>query len=323
MSEIKLSTLTVNNLLAGGGSYSNGSTTLNANGLVVNGASTNLTVNTGIYVGNTLSNTFVSYPLTENSIVVNGTTVSSFPGEIVNTQIFVANGYWQKPSWATTGKELVIVHAWGAGGGGGFFSGSPSSGGGGAFVFGYMTGAEANQTVNATGTWCNVIVGVGGSGNISGSGVAGGSSIFYASAAEAITAYGGGPGSGSAQQGGGGGGWLSAGAVGGAGGSPLGNTAGNDSTFGGGGGGTVAGGRSVYGGGGGSGTGNGGLSIYGGGGGGIGGTSIGGTSVYGGAGGTGTDGTAPGGGGGSRTSPNIYSGVGARGEVRVYIYRVT
>jgi len=35
------------------------------------------------------------------------------PTETVNTQIFTANGTWTKPSWATDGKELVIVHMWG------------------------------------------------------------------------------------------------------------------------------------------------------------------------------------------------------------------
>lgn len=250
--------------------------------------------------------------------------------ETVNTQIFAANGYWQKPSWATTGEELVVVHAWGGGGAGAFLSGSGSAGGGGgAFVYGYFMGSQANQTVNSTGTWCNVIVGAGGTNAASGAnGSNGSNSFFYASAANPLIAYGGGGAfsNSTLSYGSGGGGWLSnpGATTTGAGGSPLGNTAGGPSTFGGGGGATAsagAGGTSVYGGGGGgrNNGGAGGNSIYGGGGGAAG-AGAGGTSIYGGTGGnTSVTPAAPGGGGGA-TSSSSQSG--ARGEVRVYTFRV-
>jgi hypothetical protein len=70
------------------------------------------------------------------SINVGGTSYTSLTTESVNTQIFTANGFWQKPSWATTGNELVVVHLWGGGGAGSHDPGATASGGGGgAFVF--------------------------------------------------------------------------------------------------------------------------------------------------------------------------------------------
>lgn len=235
--------------------------------------------------------------------------------ELVNTQIFTANGTWTKPSWATDGNELVIVHMWGGGGSGSLTSGiSASGGGGGAFVFGYYMANQLSSTVSVT-------VGSGGlyTANAT-SGSNGGNSVFSATNAT-LTAYGGGGAfaNTTVTSGGGGGGWLSNG-NGNVPGNPLpgGIPAGAESTFGGGFGSnstTIAnGGVSVYGGGGGNrfSGGNGGSSIFGGGGGG----NTGGSSIYGGRGGNiNEDGFIPGGGGGYRLTN------GARGEVRVYTLR--
>jgi hypothetical protein len=224
--------------------------------------------------------------------------------ETVNTQIFTANGTWTKPSWATDGKELVIVHMWGGGGGGSTNATSGYAGAGGAFVYGYFIASNCNAT-------CNVVVGVGGSATVNGT--PGGISLFYANTTNSLTAYGGEGGNQTVSGGGNGGGWF-------ANTGPLvgtRGTTGTDSTFGGGGG--AAGspynsGNSVYGGGGGGAKGQGraGSSIYGGGGGG---GSTGGDSVYGGAGGKLAAGSITGGGGDA-------SQIGASGEVRVYTIRI-
>lgn len=261
------------------------------------------------------------------SITIGGTTYTSIINEAVNTQIFTANGTWSKPSWANTGNELVVVHAWGGGGGG--YNDAGAGGGGGAFVFGYFKSSQCNST-------CNVVVGRAGLNQPFNAATAGGDSIFYANTTNSLVAYGGGPGrSDLAAQawGGGGGGWLSAGSGNTSGtypGGPLTRSANStteaiDSTFGGGGGGwgnTTTGSRSstasVYGGGGGAGTNTslvlGGSSIFGGAGGRSTGPVL--TSVYGGNGGNNTvAATTPGGGGGKETSA-------ARGEVRIYTYRI-
>jgi len=229
---------------------------------------------------------------------------NTIPTETVNTQLFTANGTWTKPSWATDGKELVIVHMWGGGGGGSTNATAGYAGAGGAFVYGYFIASNCNAT-------CNVVVGLGGSATVNGT--PGGISLFYANTTNALTAYGGEGGNQTVQGGGNGGGWF-------ANTGPLvgtRGTTGTDSTFGGGGGSVGSpynSGNSVYGGGGGSASGQGraGSSIYGGGGGG---GTTGGTSVYGGAGGKSAAGSIPGGGGDA-------SQIGARGEVRVYTYRI-
>ena len=243
--------------------------------------------------------------------VEKGTTV--LVTESVNTQIFTANGTWSKPSWATTGNELVVVHAWGGGGGGSTNVAAGYAGGGGAFSFGYFKASQCNAV-------CNVVVGLGGTAAVNAN--PGTDSIFYSNTTVSLSAFGGGGGNQTVAGGGTGGGWLSRGAST-TGGGPLGGTSGTtgtDSTFGGGGGTTGSpynAGSSVYGGGGGgaSGQGSSGRSIYGGGGGG-GASGSGGTSIYGGAGGKVSAGAIPGGGG-------DYSFNGARGEVRVYTYRIT
>jgi hypothetical protein len=233
--------------------------------------------------------------------------------ESVNTQIFTANGTWGKPSWANTGNELVVVHMWGGGGGGSTNATAGYAGGGGAFSFGYFKASQCNAV-------CNVVVGLGGTAALTAN--PGTDSIFYSNTTVSLSAFGGGGGNQTVGGGGTGGGWLSRGAST-TGGGPLGGTSGTtgtDSTFGGGGGTTGSpfnAGSSVYGGGGGgaSGQGSSGRSIYGGGGGGGAGGS-GGTSIYGGAGGKASAGAIPGGGGDASFN-------GARGEVRVYTYRIT
>lgn len=248
----------------------------------------------------------------------------SLINETVNTQIFTVAGSntWTKPGWANTGNELVVVHMWGGGGGctANTSASAVARGGGGAFVFGYYKSSQLGSTVSVT-------VGVGGSSAYAATGAVptagnGGNSVFNTT----LIAHGGA--GGSSTGGGGGGGWLGVGSSS-TGGAPLGAVGGQpgaDSTFGGGGGGTGAttsnGGFSVYGGGGGSKGGAasvGGSSIFGGGGGG--GTGNSGTSVYGGVGGSG-DVAAPGipGGGGGGSPTTQFPG--ARGEVRVYTYRI-
>lgn len=243
----------------------------------------------------------------------------TYLSEIVNTQIFTANGTWTKPSWATDGKELVIVHMWGGGGGGATATAvSSAGGGGGAFAYGYYIANNLSSTVAVT-------VGDGGIGGSNANGAIGGNSVFN-------TTFIAGGGSGafcnsSFTAAGAGGGWFTPGttaATGGVGGHPVGGAnTGAASTFGGGGSGTASidGGLSIYGGGGGT-TGNrlGGSSVYGGGGGTQTGNSSSGLSVYGGRGAySSVAATIPGGGGGG-----FDTGVanGARGEVRVYTLRI-
>jgi hypothetical protein len=227
--------------------------------------------------------------------------------EVVNSQIFTANGTWVKPEWATVGNELVIVNMWG--GGGGANAAGQYPGGGGAYSFGYFTSSQCNAI-------CNVVVGIAGQ-----PGQNGGNSVFWSNSTTAIYAYGGG--SANSSRSGGGGGWLSAGSVASSGG-PLGGalgSTGGDSTFGGGGASNSTspwlGGSSIYGGGGGTGS-TGGRSVYGGGGG-TWDTGPGGISVYGGHGGNSTvSGGIPGGGGGAGTG---IATAGGRGEIRIYTLR--
>lgn len=246
--------------------------------------------------------------------------------ETVNTQLFTANGTWTKPSWATDGKELVIVHMWGGGGGSAGGTGGGTStgagGGGGAYMFGCFIANNLSSTQA-------VVVGLGGLGAASATGVTVQAGSGKSSTFAGLIAYGGGGGTFNSTltptlTAGGGGGWFSAGSntSTASGGAPLGGTfASTNSTFGGGAGSntSILGGYSVYGGGGGGVSSlsppisaAGGSSIFGGGGG------FGGTSVYGGSGGNRTDGIIPGGGAG--TGPSGYAG--ARGEVRVYTYRI-
>ena len=254
-----------------------------------------------------------------------------------------ATEVWTKPA-NVTASSTVKVQVWGAGGGGGSgtaASGNWAGGGGGG---GYVENTFLASSLTATVT---VTVGKGGN-----AGAVGSSSSF----GTYLTAYGGGAGgsAGASTQwgsGGGGGGIYAVGANGGsgnptppaaAGGAPLGGASNLASTFGGGGGGQNGiGGASVYGGGGGGGadssgnSGTGGRSLYGGGGGGAGslfGPHAGGVSTYGGAGGTGggpgggtcaangNAGSAPGGGGGGACgNASFTGGVGARGEVRIFV----
>ena len=274
-----------------------GQTTINSTAIAIGSG---LTINTStISIGNSSVNTQLKSVLSEPSVVINGTTVTKLYSEVVNTQIFTADGTWTAPSWLTS-NALVIVHMWGGGGGGNTNGG----GGGGAFVFGYYKG-------NQVGATANVIVGLGGS-----QGLVGGTSSFANSTNGIFSAYGGGGCFGAVQGVGGGGGWFSAGSnTGTGGGAPLGGVSGSgQSTFGGG-----WSGESIYGGGGGRATSAGHNSIYGGGGG-SGSSSVG-VSIYGGSGGNNTVvPTTPGGGGGNGAS---YSYAGARGEVRVYTLRDT
>jgi len=241
---------------------------------------------------------------------------NTIPTETVNTQLFTANGTWTKPSWATDGKELVIVHMWGGGGGGGSGPGGQSSGGGGAFVYGYFIANNLSATQSVT-------VGLGGAQSAGGAAANGTNSSFAN-----LTAYGG-QGVWSTGAAGGGGGWLSTGTTNNQeGGDPLGgsNTAGSspDSTFGGGyGAGNITrSGQSIYGGGGGGLTTffSGANSVYGGGGGAGHASMTNGKSIFGGNGGTATVAASIPGGGGGGNATSI--GAGARGEVRVYTLRI-
>jgi len=265
-----------------------------------------------ISVSNSAGNTQInSTSISTTGITVGGTLYTTVEAQSSDYQVFTANGTWTKPSWAQA-NDLVIVHMWG-GGGGAYLN---NAGGGGAFVYGYFISSQCNST-------CNVVVGLGGLAQITAgsNGQPGGTSVFYANTTNSLSAYGGGGGkSGST---GGGGGWFSTGSSPGAGGGPLGGAAGGtggDSTFGGGGGFSTSpyiGGNSIYGGGGGSN----GSSIFGGGGGGSGPTNNG-TSIYGGQGGITAPNTAtiPGGGGGNGGG-SAYDG--SRGEVRVWVQKVT
>ena len=310
MSQLRVTGLEVDNILLANNIAGIPNVSINSTAFVLTGSSTNLVMNTSsLTVGNTVSNTEFQQTISVPNITVNGNTVTLLaPNEICNVQILTANGTWTKPSWATNGAELVIVHMWGGGGGGSIDTNYGSGGGGGAFVFGiYM----ANQ-VGAT---ANVTVGLGGNAAIT-QGQYGGSSIFRASNGSALFAYGGGPATNASGTGaGGGGGWFSSGSSV-AGGLPLDTYP--SSTFGGGDYGGAAGGTSIYGGGcGGKISVPAGNSVYGGAGGCW--KNVIATSIYGGAGGNSSvAASTPGGGGGGS---NTTTSAGARGEVRVYTLR--
>jgi hypothetical protein len=130
--------------------------------LEVNSVQSNLlNLNTQLTVGNVTLNTTTistgSINITGNttlsSVTVNGTSYSTLSSslEYTNTQIFTSSELWNKPTWATNGNELVVVHAWGGGGGGNTGTG----GGGGAFVSGYYLANNLGNTVS-------VVVGSGG-----------------------------------------------------------------------------------------------------------------------------------------------------------------
>ena len=332
MSELKVNSIESNNTLTAN-SLVVGNVTINSIGITA----PNYVVNrSAIAIGNSSANITITANSSIPSINIGGTTYTSLTTENVNTQLFTANGTWTKPSWATDGKELVVVHMWGGGGGSATTTGANSaSGGGGAFVFGYFIASNCNAT-------CNVVVGLGGNYAVNASAGLdtqagnGTSSIFYANTINSLTAYGGigGYSNATVHVGGGGGGWLSAGSRSGSnstGGGPLGGSGGigvdfiRDSTFGGGSGGLTTpncAGVSIYGGGGGGAMGGfGGNTVFGGGGGVRFGTSWAGKSIFGGTGGSVNDpaGVPGGGGGGQGDSIN---GLGARGEVRIYTYRI-
>jgi hypothetical protein len=299
MSEIKVNTLQTNNIFSNVLSVG-ASSTINSTGIFLNNS--NASVNaSAIKVSTGASNIIVQGVTSVAAVNIGGVSTTTLNVEAANSQFFTANGTWTKPTWATTGNELVIVQLWGAGGGGNTTSG----GGGGAYVFGYLKSSQLDATETIT-------VGIGG-----GAGLVGQSTTVNLASGKTLIARGGGQAN--TTRGGGGGGWQGAGSAQN-GGAPLGNTtAGGLSTFGGGAGGnnTTAntGGTSVYGGGGGAfGTGAGGNTIFGGGGGASTGTR--GTSIYGGFGGNSTvSATAPGGGAGPNAS-------GANGEVRIYTLRM-
>jgi hypothetical protein len=257
------------------------------------------------------SNATVLSVISTPSINIAGTSYTSLVAESVNTQIFTANGTWTKPSWATTGNELVIVHMWGGGGGGNTSAGTGYGGGGGAFVYGYY---KASQLGSVAANTANVVVGLGGA-----PGFVGGTSSVANATNGLFSAYGGGFASAGVNGGGGGGGWFSAGGTT-VGGGPLpANTSVAFSTFGGGAASLPGSGHSIYGGSAGVLDSGGSVSIFGGGGGSYTGTV--GTSVYGGWGGnTSVAPTTPGGGGAGGSANNS---AGARGEVRVYTLRYT
>jgi hypothetical protein len=286
-----------------------GNSSLTANYAVVNSSS--------VSVGTSGANTILQATISEGNITVGGNTVTSLPtgsSEICNVQIFTANGTWTKPSWATTGYELVFVHMWGGGGGSNTGGTTLNGGGGGAFVYGIYMGSQVNSTAN-------VVVGLGGT-----LGVNGGNSSFANSTGGLLTAYGGG--AANTTSSGGGGGWLGVGAPINGGGPLGGNSTINASTFGGGGMGVNSQnpGSSIYGGGAGGYFNNtAGSSIYGGGGGG-GANASGnaGISIYGGFGANSTVAAGiPGGGGALANSTFANNTAGARGEVRVYTLRKT
>lgn len=313
MSTINVSTLKAESII--GANTSVGSTvTINPNNSITVGA--NVFVNSSyISVGNSTVNTQVNTTaISTSGLTIGATFFNSVPDENVNTQIFTSTGWstWTKPSFATSGNVMVQIVAWGGGSAGKVGVASPAGGGGGACIIQTIDAGLCNAT-------CNVFVASGGSSNA----LAGEDSVFWSNSTFAITAYGGG--GSTTNEGGAGGGWFSKGSsVTGDGGGPLGGVSGlpgGDSTFGGGGTGQSSsrGGFSVYGGGGGGrNIGQGGNTIFGGGGGG-GTTGVGGVSIFGGNGaGNGIAASAPGGAGAGNTS--IVAG--ARGEVRVYTYKV-
>ena len=311
MSQLQVTTLESNTVAAN--VITAGQTTVNSSGLYLSG--TTGVINTSAVAVSDASGSAVLQGITDiASITIGGTNYTTLVTETVNTQIFADAGAntWTKPSWATTGNELVMVHMWGGGGAG---NNSGHGGGGGAFVFGYYKASQLGATAN-------VVVGAGGTPSATQSVREGKNSSFTNSTNGLFVAYGGAGGTNDSGDGPSGGGWLSKGIIN-AGGDPLGgagnDTVGGDSTFGGGGGATEfigAGGSSIYGGGGASRNSTGGNSVFGGGGGS--GTARGGISIFGGNGANGTVAAGIPGGGGSRAS--YISG--ARGEVRVYTYRI-
>ena len=311
--------------------------TVNATSLVSDSISantirvgSNVVINsTAILVGNSISQTLVnSTAVSANLITLNGTTISTITvyGGNTNYQTFTTPGWttWTKPA-GTNANDIITIMLWG-GGGGGYSSASPNlagAGGGGSCVIVNKLAGECNAI-------CNVFVGSAGlGGNSSSASTFGGNSVFWSNSSFSISAYGGQSG---LSAGGAGAGWFASGASS-IGGSPLGGAAGatgGDSTFGGGGGGTSAGGNggdSVYGGGGGAAasSGRGGNSIYGGGGGTFSGVS--GNSIFAGRGGNSSvSALSPAGGGatlGVSNPTNITAMNGGRGEVRVWVTKVT
>lgn len=291
----------------------------------------NVTANSwAVSVGNSITNSVLtSSELVTNSIIINGTTYTSIPNNVLSYTSYTTTGWstWSKPAGASS-NDLVTIMMWGGGGGPTNIDGvGAAAGGGGACVVVNLLASQCNAT-------CNVFIGSGGvlQGNAL-SGTNGENTVFWTNSTFSITAYGGGGAfaNTTAAAGGSGGGWFSNGDPSGVGGGPLGGARGTtasgvagNSTFGGGGGagpgsisanGNQSGGWSVYGGGGGANfqTGAGGSSIYGGGGGAY--TGPAGTSVYGGNGGNSSVvATAPGGGG--------WAGGGARGEARIWVTKV-
>jgi len=275
-----------------------------------------------ISVSNSAGNTQInSTSISTTGMTIGGTLYTTTEAQSTDYQVFTANGTWTKPSWAQA-NDLVTIMMWGGGGGATNISGiDASAGGGGACVIVNKLASQCNSV-------CNVVVGLGGISATGANGGSGTNSIFYPNTTVSIISYGGAGGyqNTSTAVGGSGGGWYSNGVINGSGGSPLGGALGNPggaSTFGGGGGansaagGNASGGASIYGGGGGGKfiTGTAGASIYGGGGGAY--NAAGGTSTFGGNGGNTTvAAAAPGGGGG-------LLGNGARGEVRVWVQKVT
>lgn len=325
MSELQVTTLSVNNTI-NAVSIVAGNTVINATGIQLGSGGG---VNTSAVFVNSALNVLTSNVNTA-SITIGGKTFTNIY-ETVNVQIFTANGTWTKPVWATDGKELVVVNMWGGGGGGAYGTGISSGGGGGAFAYGYFSAAQCNSV-------CNVVVGTAGAAGAGANATAGGDSVFWPNTTASLSAFGGGGGQGvTTPQAGGGGGWLSAGATAlGSGGGPLGsNSTLSETTFGGGRGAVSnstgwSSSRSVYGGAGGGSanatlTLNPSASIFGGGGGGAF-SGSGGTSVYGGR-GAGLANAAQNiagipGGGGAAAHSNNFSSAGARGEVRIYTYRI-
>lgn len=311
-------TVSTNNLTVGNAS---GNIAITANTTVI-GIGANVFINsTAVFVGNATVNTTINATaLTTNSITINSVTTNTINStQVLDYQVFTTVGWsaWTKPAGATA-NDLVTIMLWG--GGGGHTGGQDVGGGGGACVIINKLASECNAT-------CNVYVANGGLSNNTGTApTSGEDSVFWANSTFSITAYGGACGN-AGNFGGGGGGWFSKGTTLGVGGGPLGaaaGTPGGTSTFGGGGGASTSGngGPSVYGGGGGSqgSSGVGGNSIFGGGGGAA--LANGGVSIFGGNGGNSSvaPGT-PGGGGGGRISGGGVTN-GARGEVRVWVYRV-
>lgn len=304
MSELSISTLTANNTTTNVAVVAN-TTTINSTGIFLD--SGNGVINTtAIKVTSGASNTVIKNVTEIPSINVAGVTYTTITSDTMNVQIFTANSTWSKPSWATTGNELVYVEAWGPGGAGGNNTGINAGGGGGGFAFAFFKASQCNAI-------CNVHVGRAGVST---------NSVFFPNTTIEVKAMGGRVGQEASGRGGAGGG--------------LGNTVdispsrlgqgyeradiGTNTIFGGGGSSnaTVNAGSSVYGGGGGAmTTRKAGDSIYGGGGGSD--TGPAGFSVYGGRGGNSSVAPEMPGGGGAGAGSGVQ---GANGLVKVYTYRI-